>query len=190
MIGFAVLGILVNGVAALRLRGKEGMNVTMVTWHLLEDVLGWAAILVTGLVLLFWQVHWLDAFLSILITGYVLFNVLRNLKPTMTIFLQGIPGSVNLPAIEEEVGRLDGVGSIHHAHVWTLDGHDHILTMHVVIPCDFDRERILHLKERIRDIMASHGIDHSTVEFEFEGEECRIMGRNCRNGGQNGSCRR
>jgi cobalt-zinc-cadmium efflux system protein len=188
MIGFALLGILVNGVAALRLKGKEGMNVSMVAWHLLEDVLGWFAILVTGLVLLFWEIHMLDALLSILITGYVLFNVLRNLKTTMAIFLQGIPGNVSLPVIEGDIGRLDGVASIHHAHVWTLDGHDHILTMHVILKGEFDKERTLCLKESIRGIMASHGITHSTVEFEYEGEECRISGRNCRNGSPNGSC--
>jgi cobalt-zinc-cadmium efflux system protein len=185
MIGFALLGILVNGVAVLRLRGKDGMNVKMVAWHLLEDVLGWAAILVTGIVLLFWPILMLDALLSILITGYVLYNVLRNLKSTMAVFLQGTPGGVDLQAIEGDVGRLPGVAGIHHAHVWSLDGHDHILSMHVELSGDFDKEKILVLKEHIRGIMKSHGIDHSTVEFEFEGEECRISGCNCRSGEPN-----
>jgi len=187
MIGFAVLGVAVNGFAALRLKGKGGMNVSMVAWHLLEDVLGWAAILVTGIVLLFWKVLWLDALLSILITGYVLYNVLRNLKSTMNIFLQGTPGGVDLGAIEGEVSRLSGVGGTHHAHVWTLDGRDHILSMHVVITGEADREQIMSLKEHIRGIMKKHGIDHSTVEFEFEGEECRISGCNCRTGEKDGS---
>jgi cobalt-zinc-cadmium efflux system protein len=186
MIGFAVVGVLANGLAVLRLRGKGGMNVRMVTWHLLEDVLGWLAILVTGVVLLFWKIRVLDPVLSIIITGYVLFNVLRNFKATMSIFLQGTPGSVDLPGIEREVAGIPGVAGIHHAHVWTLDGHDHILTMHVALFGEFDTERILALKEHIRGIMTSHGIDHSTVEFELEGEECRISGRNCRNGDANG----
>ncbi len=189
MVAFAVLGVLINGAAVLRLRDREGMNARIVAWHLLEDVLGWISILVAGVVLLFWDIPMLDAVLSIIITLYVLYNVLKNLKTTMSIFLQGIPKSVDLAGIENEIGRLPGVGSMHHAHVWTLDGHHHVLTMHVVLAGEHDMQDLLCLKGRIRDVLAGRGIAHSTVEFEFEGEECRIEGGSCRNSEPNGSCR-
>ncbi len=180
MIAFAVLGILVNGAAVLRLKGGDGMNARIVAWHLLEDVLGWISILVTGIVLLFWQIPVLDAALSIMITLYVLYNVVKNLKTTMSIFLQGIPGDVDLAKIEQDINALDGIAGTHHAHVWTMDGHHHVLTMHAVLEGDFSREKMMGLKESIRGIMSCHGIDHSTVEFEFEDEACRIDGGSCR----------
>ena len=40
--GMAVLavgGIIINGLAVLRIKGGKSLNVQMVTWHLLEDVL-------------------------------------------------------------------------------------------------------------------------------------------------------
>lgn len=188
MIGFAVVGIAINGVAVLRLRGKEGMNARIVAWHLLEDVLSWVAILITGIVLLFWPIRMLDALLSIFITFYVLYNVLKNLKSTMSIFLQGIPGNVDLPRIEREISRIQGVESTHHTHIWTLDGYHHILTMHVVLKGRYGMEEIACFKDEIRKIIESHDIAHSTVEFEFEGESCRITDRSCRHNGENGDC--
>lgn len=188
MVGFAVVGIAVNGIAVLRLKDKEGMNARIVAWHLLEDVLSWVAILITGIVLLFWPIRMLDAILSIFITIYVLYNVLKNLKSTMSIFLQGIPGNVDLTGIEREISRIQGIESLHHTHVWTLDGYHHILTMHVVLKGRHSMEEIACLKDEIRKIIESHDIAHSTVELEFEGESCRITDSSCRHNGENGDC--
>jgi len=190
MVAFAVAGVFINGLAVLRLKGKEGMNARIVAWHLLEDVLGWLAILVTGVVLLFWNIPVLDAVLSILITLYVLYNVLRGFRTTLNIFLQGAPREVDLPGIEREIRRIPGIADTHHAHVWTLDGHHHVLTMHAALKGAQTMQELVCLKEEIRRIMTGHGIAHSTVEFEFEGEECRMPQGACRMGGKTDpSCR-
>ncbi len=183
MVAFAVVGILVNGLAALRLRGKEGMNARIVAWHLLEDVLGWLAILVTGIVLLFWKVPVLDAVLSIAITFYVLFNVLKGFRITMNIFLQGVPREVDLPGIEREIRRIPGITGTHHAHVWTLDGYHHVLTMHASLKGDQTTDDLACLKNEIRRVIAGHDIAHSTVELELQGEECRMHRGACRRSG-------
>jgi len=78
MVVFGIIGIVVNGAAVFRLRGSTGMNAQMVAWHLLEDVLGWAAVLAISIILLFKDIPFLDPFLSCLITLYVLFNVLKK----------------------------------------------------------------------------------------------------------------
>lgn len=180
MVAFAVAGILVNGLAVLRLRGKEGMNARIAAWHLLEDVLGWVAILVTGIVLIFWEVPVLDAVLSIVITCYVLYNVLKGFRITMDIFLQGVPREVNLPAIEREIRRIPGVAGTHHAHVWTLDGYRHVLTMHASLKGDQTMDDLVCLKSEIRQVIADHDIAHSTVELELEDEKCRMYPGVCR----------
>lgn len=180
MVAFAVVGILVNGFAALRLRGREGINARIVAWHLLEDVLGWIAILVTGTVLLFRDIPVLDAALSILITLYVLFNVLRGFRTTMNIFLQGTPPGIDLAGIEREVRGLPGVADTHHAHVWTLDGIHHVLTIHAGLQGGRTLEEVACIKDGIRRIVQRHGISHSTVELELEGEVCRMPLGACR----------
>lgn len=99
MIVFAIFGMAVNGFAAYKLSGGKTMNEKVVSWHLLEDVLGWAAVLVVGVILLFKDIHYLDPALSLLITLYILWNVIKRLKDTLFIFLQAVPENINLAEI-------------------------------------------------------------------------------------------
>ena len=47
MIALAILGVLVNGFAAYKLQGGKSLNEKVLNWHLLEDVLGWVAVLLS-----------------------------------------------------------------------------------------------------------------------------------------------
>ncbi|HNQ84933.1 MAG TPA: cation diffusion facilitator family transporter [Deltaproteobacteria bacterium] len=187
MLALAVAGIVVNGAAVLRLRGASGMNARMVAWHLMEDVLGWAAVLAVSVVLLFRDIPVLDPLLSIIITAYILANVLRNLGKTLGIFLQGVPANTDIEGIERDLRACAHVLGTHHTHVWSMDGTRHVLTTHVVVDSCATREDILQLKERFRAILAKHGMSHSTVEIEYSDEECRIGDDTC--GSDARSCR-
>ena len=94
MILLALGGIAVNGVAVWRLQGGGSMNAKVAMWHLLEDVLGWVAVLIVGITLLFIDLYILDSILSLLITIYILYNVLGHLKKTAELFLQAAPEGV------------------------------------------------------------------------------------------------
>jgi cobalt-zinc-cadmium efflux system protein len=173
MMVFAVLGIIVNGMAALRLKTGHSMNEQVVTWHLLEDVLGWAAVLLAAIILLFWNLPFLDPALSILLTGYILFNVVRKLIKTLLLFLQGVPDKVVLKDIEQKLNSIKNVLSTHHIHVWSLDGEHHVLTCHVVVGAESDKEAITSLKSGIINILEPLNFEHTTIEVEYEDEDCR-----------------
>jgi len=121
MILFAVLGILINGAAALNLRGNKGLNARMISWHLLEDVLGWTAVLIVAVLLLFVDLPILDPILSILITSYIVYNVIQNMRETIEVFLQSVPGGIKVQEIEEQIQKVQGVLSTHHTHIWSLE---------------------------------------------------------------------
>jgi cobalt-zinc-cadmium efflux system protein len=174
MIVFAVLGIVVNGLAVLRLRGATSLNAQTVAWHLLEDVLGWVAVLVVGVTLLFADLHVLDPVLSILITVYVLFNVVRNLRRTLSVFLQAVPEGIDLHRLEERIRSLPSVVGTHHTHVWSLDGIDHILTAHIVVPDAAAQEDIARVKQSIRALSEELHLGHTTLEVERESEDCHM----------------
>lgn len=91
MMFLAIAGIIINGLAVLRVKDSMSLSVQVVTWHLLEDVLTWTAVLVVSIVLLFTNMHILDPILAVLVTFYVLYNVLRNLTKTPALFLQAVP---------------------------------------------------------------------------------------------------
>lgn len=178
MVLFAIGGIVINGLAVLRLRGQKGLNARVAALHLLEDVLGWAAVLVVSIILLFKDIPFLDPALSILITVFVLYNVVANLKKTVSLFLQGVPEDVDIQSVEAHLLSLESVQSIHHTHIWSLDGEHHVLTTHIVVDDSTSRDEILALKKTIKAYALQMQIEHVTVEVEFDEEDCHMKNGN------------
>jgi len=174
MLILAVLGIVVNGAAVLRMRGGRGMNAQMIAWHLLEDVLGWVAVLIVSLSLLVTDIQILDPLLSMLITGYVLYNVIRNLRKTVAIFLQAAPADIDVHAIEHELETITHVLSTHHTHAWSLDGEHHVLTTHLVVPAGASKTEIVQVKADALRLFRQIDLEHTTIEVEYEDEACRM----------------
>ncbi len=176
MIAFAALGIVVNGAAALRLRGSGSANAQVVGVHLLEDVLGWAAVLVVGLVSLVIDVPVLDPLLSIGITAFILFRVLGKLKNVVELFLQAVPNEANLEAIRARFEAFDAVCSTHHIHLWSLDGEHHVLTAHIVVDEGTPQDEIARIKQESKAAVAALDleIEHITLEFEFNDGDCSM----------------
>ncbi|MBU1309523.1 MAG: cation diffusion facilitator family transporter [Gammaproteobacteria bacterium] len=169
----ALLGIAVNGAAVLRLRRGKTQNEKVLSWHLLEDVLGWVAVLLGSVLMYFTGWAWLDPALSIAFTLFILLNVLKALRQTLALFLQVSPDLQLQQQISSELTGLDFVESIHHLHLWSLDGEQHVLTMHVEIATPANAERQLHFKQQIAAVLAPYKLSHTTIEFEISGEHCR-----------------
>jgi len=174
MMYLAILGIVVNGIAVLRLRKGTSLNEKAVFLHMLEDVLGWIAVLVVSILMIFVNAPILDPLLSLGITFWVLYNVYRNLKKTFRILLQEVPGDVNIERVEQELIEIDGIKSVHDLHIWSLDGQNNIITLHAVIDDNSSGEDQQMLKNIIRNTCERFNIHHATIEFETEGEECML----------------
>jgi cobalt-zinc-cadmium efflux system protein len=171
---FAIVGILVNGAAAWRLRGETGLNARVVSWHMIEDVLGWVAVLVVSIVLFFTQAYILDPLLSILITLYVLFNVVKNLRKTAVLFLQGTPEEIDVAELERQIAALPQVQTVHHVHAWSLDGEHHVFSAHLVVDEAVSRAEANGLKQQVRALLSGHEFTHTAVEIEFSDECCQL----------------
>jgi cobalt-zinc-cadmium efflux system protein len=172
MLILAGVGIAANGLAALRMHGGRSLSERLVTWHLLEDVLGWAAVLLTALVMKVFDLPILDPILSIAITVYVFWNVIKRLRETLVILLQGVPVGVTLEEVEDAIRSVPGVCDTHHVHVWSQDGEHHVLTGHVVVPEIDDYTRVAELRRRVKEELKRFGISHATLEFEYRGGPC------------------
>jgi cobalt-zinc-cadmium efflux system protein len=172
MIIFAIIGVIVNGAAVFKLKNEESMNARVMMLHLLEDVLGWIAILAVAIALLFWQTYILDAILSIMITLYILFSVTVNLKKTISLFLQATPDHIQLEMIDEKLKSIDKVISSHHTHVWSLDGANHILTTHLIVNKSTTRDEIVRIKSKCKQLFEDLKLTHFTIEIELEDEVC------------------
>lgn len=117
MFVLAILGIAVNGLAVLRLKKGNSLNERVVSLHLLEDVLGWAAILVGSVLMFFFDWPFIDPLLSILISIYILVHVSQSIRESMRILLQATPESVDIRHIRERILLLPGISDVHDMHV-------------------------------------------------------------------------
>ena len=178
MLVFAIFGIVINGFAAYRAGKGKNMNSRMIYWHLLEDAMGWVAVLIVSLVLLVKDIYILDPILSLLVSGFVLFNVAKNIKRTINLFLQGVPESIQIPEIEAEILKMEKVKDMHHTHIWSLDGEHHVLTTHIVLCLDSKKEDIRRIKDRIRKLTELYNLAHTTVEFEYLDDDCSMSSTN------------
>ena len=174
MLLFAILGVLVNGYAAWKTSSGKTLNEKVVTWHLLEDVLGWVAILIASIIMLYTHNMYIDPVLSLLITLFILWNVIKRLKETLYIFLQGNPENVNKDEIEKEILQIPHVQSLHHTHIWSLDGEHHVFTTHVKLGPIENIEGLFKVKNQIKAIVQKYPFEHYTIETETDLEKCEF----------------
>jgi cobalt-zinc-cadmium efflux system protein len=173
MLGLALLGIVVNGYAAFKLSDGKTLNERVLNWHLMEDVLGWVAVLIVAIVLMFVQLPILDPILSIGFTLFILFNVLKNLQVSVRLFLQAVPDKQLHNDILKQLIDLQHVEDIHHFHLWSLDGEHHVLSAHFVLAQQIDFDTQASIKAELAKRLKSFNLAHTTIEFELADETCR-----------------
>lgn len=175
MVGLAILGVVVNGYAAFRLAEGTSLNERMLNWHLLEDVMGWAAVLVVALILLFVEWPILDPLLSIGFTVFILANVLKMLRETLRIFAQSAPDQALAEGVEQALLSMADIASIHDLRLWSLDGEHHVMSVHVLMHRAMDSREQVTLKAAISTVLQPFELAHTTVEIEWPEEDCRHL---------------
>ncbi len=168
MMALAVLGILVNGVAAYKLSHTEGMNAKMVSLHLLEDLFGWIAVLIVSIILIFKPWYILDSILSILISIIILKGVFKNFKQIGNIFLQRFPENLDVPELKKDLLSLNLVNDVHGLKAWSIDEDSFYLRLHILVPKGTQVEELDRIREEAKIIFSRFSIKYSSVEFESE----------------------
>ena len=167
MIIFAVIGVIVNFLAAFFTRHGESLNQKAVNLHMLEDVLGWVVVLVGAVVMRFTDFKLIDPILSICVAVYIFVHAFSHLKEALDLFLVKTPHGIDIDEIKHHLKELDGVLDVHHIHIWSMDGNSNYATMHIVANGDPST-----VKKAVKEEMQSLGISHTTVEIESENEQC------------------
>lgn len=179
MLGLGIFGVIVNGFGAYLMQRGSTLNEKVLTWHFLEDVLGWAAIIIGALLIAWLDMPIIDPILAILLSIVILFGVGRNLYRASTLFLQASPADVDTQAITEEICKINGVRDVHDLHIWSLDGKNHVMTLHVVVQQDLNKERIFSVREEVYQLVQARGHLHLTCDIELEGKPCLFSTNPC-----------
>lgn len=163
MLWFALLAILCKGLAVWRTWKGASVNQRMVSLHLLGDCLGWVAVLLASIVMMFVEIPLLDPILSVCISLYILYNVVRNLIVAFRIVLEGVPVTIDYLTLKAEMKALEGVDEIEALRVWSMDNVHHAATVALTTTLT-TLEEVEAMKSSLRQLLIQHSIELSVIE--------------------------
>ena len=173
MIIFAIVGVILNFIAAYVTREGDSINQKSVNLHMLEDTLGWVVVLIGAIIMNFTDISIIDPIMSIGVSIFILIHSIKNLKKVLDLFLEKTPDDININELKKHLLKVDGVDDIHHIHIWSIDGFNNYATMHIVTKS----KNVLKIKKEIREELEEHNICHSILETEEEvcdDKECNV----------------
>ncbi|PCH77764.1 MAG: cation transporter [Flavobacteriaceae bacterium] len=174
VIWMAFLGILVNGFSVLLLKGDADHNLNMKSayLHLLTDLLTSVVVLIGGILITFYQVYWVDAFLTILIAFYLVYMSWSIVVDTLKILMLFAPDHLIIEDIEKEILNISAVKNIHHVHVWQLNDHDCHFEAHIEFRNDIRLSDFDVYCEQLEDLLKNKfGINHVNFQPEFNRDD-------------------
>jgi cobalt-zinc-cadmium efflux system protein len=169
----ATIGIVINAVSAfLFFKDKDSdMNIKGAYLHLMADAAVSLGVVISGILISTFQIYWLDLVMSLIIVIVIFFSTWSLFKDSLFLTLDGVPKGINLDEVIEEIKEIEEVTDVHHIHVWAMSTSQNALTAHVIIKQEnfSDWENI---KKQIKHELEHLNIQHATLEFENENENC------------------
>jgi cobalt-zinc-cadmium efflux system protein len=161
----AAVGIVVNGITALLfMRGQHDINIRGAFLHMAADALVSLAVAIAGLVILWTGQQWVDPAMSLAVAIVILWGSFGLLKESMWMSLAGVPAGIDADEVEEALGEIDGVETVHDLHIWPLSTTETALTAHLVAPHIPSTDALLRdARKMLHDRFA---IGHCTLQIE------------------------
>jgi len=145
---------------------KGSVNIRALFLHNLSDALASVAVIVGGVLILLYDIRWVDPAITIGIAAYILWLAFTEIGGPIRTLMLGSPPDVDIDAVIAAIEDIDGVEELHHAHFWQMQEHQAALDTHVVIE-DARWDDLETLKKKIKARLEEEfGISHSTLEFE------------------------
>jgi cobalt-zinc-cadmium efflux system protein len=160
----AAIGIVVNGLTAMLFaRGQHDLNVRGAFLHMAADAAVSAAVVFSGLLIVWTGQQWVDPVMSLAVAVVILWGSIDLLKESVWMSLAGVPAGIDVDQVELALSDLDGVEAVHDLHIWPLSTTETALTAHIVTPvADYPDE----LLTRARAVLHRFRIEHCTIQVE------------------------
>ncbi|GAB4452756.1 MAG: cation diffusion facilitator family transporter [Bacteroidales bacterium] len=170
----AGIGIIINAVSAfLFFKDKDSdLNVRGAYLHLMADAAVSLGVVVSGVLIYFFRLYWLDLAMSLVIVLVIFYSTWNLFKDSLFLTLDGVPKGIDLNKVMSEIKEVEGVRDVHHLHVWAMSTSQNAMTAHVIIHPNTGMEQLNLIKKNIKHELVHVNIHHATLEFETEDENC------------------
>jgi len=170
VIWLAVLGIAVNGFSVLLLKkdASHNLNMKAAYLHLFTDMLTSFAVLIGGLLMKYYQIYWIDAILTLIISIYLIYVSWDVLLKSIKILMLFAPEHIKIEDVENEVLKFEIIKNIHHVHIWQLNDQGSHLEAHIEFAKDINLSEFDIICESIEIVLLEKfGINHCNFQPEF-----------------------
>ena len=168
MLLVACFGLFANLFILWQLHGEShgNLNVRSAVLHVIGDTLSSVAVVVGGTIILWTSWYPIDAILSFLIGGIILFGAINVTKEAVHILLENTPRNADANTVAEHLYNLETVQDIHDIHIWSLCSNYSALSAHVVINENTTTTHDQILKQINTELQKHFGINHATLQLE------------------------
>jgi len=175
MLGIGLAGLVVNVLAMLVLRrsAKGNLNVEGALQHIVADLLGSVAVVVSGALVLAFGWTIVDPILSVVISILIGISAWRLLAKVFNVLLQGVPEQVDLYKLCAALEDLPGVTFVHDVHVWSLATDYDVLTAHILVEPELQTEDLKLMRGQVQELAKrDYNLRHVTVQLEYTTDGC------------------
>ncbi len=145
---------------------KGSVNIRALFLHNLSDALASLAVIIGGVLILLYDLRWVDPAITILIALYILYLALTEIGGPIRTLMLGSPPNIDSAGVIAAMRDVAGVHDVHHVHLWQMQEHEAALDCHVVVTKQAwtDLETVkAAIKKKLED---AYDITHSSLEFE------------------------
>jgi cobalt-zinc-cadmium efflux system protein len=162
----ATIGIFINGITAwLFLKDrKHDLNIRSAFIHFFADALVSLGVVLSGIIILFTGLYWIDIIVSLLIALVIIYSSYHLLIDSVNLSLDAVPENININKVREYLLNLPEVKDIHDLHIWALSTSETALTVHIITEKQIPENFISTIQEHLK---LNFSINHSTVQIEY-----------------------
>lgn len=168
MMVISVIGLIINIIVAYILHSqgstKENLNIRSAFLHVIGDLLGSVGAIAAAILIMLFGWYIADPIASMIVSLLVLYSGWHVLKESVNILMEAKPSEIDSDEVVNALKSIEGIEDIHDLHIWMITSEFSVLTVHLIVKPNVDRDLILEKAKR--SIHEKFGIKHATIQLE------------------------
>lgn len=163
----SIVGIFINGITTFLFINKKDndLNIKSVFIHMLSDTFVSIGVAISGLIMLFTHLYWIDPLISIVISIAIFFETWNLLIKSFNLSINSVPDDINIDDIKHYLLKIPTVIGVHDLHVWGMSTTENALTVHLIRNTLEDNNYFI--KKINNDLTKNFDICHITIQVEL-----------------------
>jgi cobalt-zinc-cadmium efflux system protein len=156
----------------LHSQSKKDLNAKSSYLHLMYDAVHSLAIVIIGILILFFNWTILDALTSIIIGVLMIKSSWSVITESANILNEGTPKEIDHDEVQKYLESFPEIKGIHHLHIWKLSSTFIALSVHITVQDQLVSQAYLIIDKIEKALEEKYGINHPTVQLEAEFVNC------------------